>query len=80
MWLIEQEDEVRQITEAFNTIPSLYIADGHHRTASSNFLYQKMKSGKNQKAKELSKYFMAYFIPESNLSITSFLTYTPLDI
>jgi len=75
MWLIEQEDEVHQITEAFNTIPSLYIADGHHRTASSNFLYQKMKSGDNQKAKELSKYFMAYFIPESNLRITSFFRF-----
>jgi uncharacterized protein (DUF1015 family) len=75
MWLIEQEDEVQQITEAFNSIPSLYIADGHHRTASSNFLYKKMKSGDNQKAKELSKYFMAYFIPESNLRITSFFRF-----
>lgn len=75
MWLIEQEDEVKQISEAFDSIPSLYIADGHHRTASSNFLYQKLKSGDNQKAKELSKYFMAYFIPESNLRITSFFRF-----
>ena len=75
MWLIEEEDEVKQISEAFNSIPSLYIADGHHRTASSNFLYQKMKSGDNQQAKELSKYFMAYFIPESNLRITSFFRF-----
>jgi len=75
MWLIEEEEEVKQITEAFDTIPSLYIADGHHRTASSNFLHQKMKSGDDQKAKELSKYFMAYFIPESNLRITSFFRF-----
>ena len=75
MWLIEDENEVQQISEAFETIPSLYIADGHHRTASSNFLYQKLKAGDNQKAKELSKYFMAYFIPESNLRITSFFRF-----
>ena len=75
MWLIEEEDEVKQISEAFGSIPALYIADGHHRTASSNFLYQKMKSGDNQQAKELSRYFMAYFIPESNLRITSFFRF-----
>lgn len=75
MWLIEQEDEVKQISEAFDSIPSLYIADGHHRTASSNFLYQKVMSEDNQQAKELSKYFMAYFIPESNLRITSFFRF-----
>ncbi len=75
MWLIEEEDEVQQICEAFNSIPALYIADGHHRTASSNFLYQKMKSGDNQLAKELSRHFMAYFIPESNLRITSFFRF-----
>ena len=75
MWLIEQKEEVNQISEAFDSIPSLYIADGHHRTASSNFLYQKMKTGEDQKAKELSKYFMAYFIPESNLRITSFFRF-----
>lgn len=75
MWLIEEEDEVKQISEAFGSIPALYIADGHHRTASSNFLYQKMKSGDNQLAKELSRHFMAYFIPESNLRITSFFRF-----
>lgn len=75
MWLIEEEDEVNQINEAFSTMPSLYIADGHHRTASSNFLYQKMKSKENQKSLALSKHFMAYFIPESNLKISSFFRF-----
>ncbi|MGI9530411.1 DUF1015 domain-containing protein [Lutimonas sp.] len=72
MWLIDQEDEVAQISEAFSNMPSLYIADGHHRTASSNFLYEKLKEGTDQKARELSEHFMAYFIPESSMRITSF--------
>jgi len=75
MWLLDEEDEVLKISEAFSSIPSLYIADGHHRTASSNFLYNKMAAGNDEKAKELSKYFMAYFIPESNLRITSFFRF-----
>ena len=72
LWLIDQQDEVNKISEAFEKMPALYIADGHHRTASSNYLYQKISSGKDTLAKELSRYFMAYFIPESNLKITSF--------
>lgn len=72
MWLIDDEEEIAQIVEAFKKMPSLYIADGHHRTASSNYLYELMKKGGNSDANELSKYFMAYFIPESSLRITSF--------
>lgn len=72
LWLIDQENDVEKISRAFEGMSSLYIADGHHRTASSNYLYEKMKSSPNKKARELSKHFMAYFIPESNLRITSF--------
>ena len=32
-WLIEDEAKIKRITEIFATIPSLYIADGHHRSA-----------------------------------------------
>ncbi len=72
LWLIDDEDEVASISHAFEKMPAVYIADGHHRTASSNYLCKKMASAKDDTAKQLSKFFMAYFIPESNLKITSF--------
>ena len=72
LWLIDNQDEVKNISKTFEKIPALYIADGHHRTASSNYLCQKISSEEDSQAKELSQYFMAYFIPESNLKITSF--------
>jgi len=75
MWLINEDEEIQQISEAFSQMPSLYIADGHHRTASSNYLYKKVLGGTDKRLKELSKYFMAYFIPESNLRITSFFRF-----
>lgn len=34
-WVISADDDVARITEAFSAIDSLYIADGHHRTASA---------------------------------------------
>ena len=72
LWIINDDEEVERIKKTFEKMPALYIADGHHRTASSNYLYKKLASRKANQAKELSKYFMAYFIPQSNLKITSF--------
>ena len=33
LWVIDDDDTIATITEAFNSLPALYIADGHHRTA-----------------------------------------------
>ncbi|MBQ7926477.1 MAG: DUF1015 domain-containing protein [Lachnospiraceae bacterium] len=35
VWLIAEDKQIQQITEAFQEIPALYIADGHHRCASA---------------------------------------------
>lgn len=35
VWIINEESVIMQITEIFETIPALYIADGHHRCASA---------------------------------------------
>lgn len=35
VWVIADEARIQQITEAFQQIPAIYIADGHHRCASA---------------------------------------------
>ena len=35
VWGVTDDEDVRTITEAFQHIDSLYIADGHHRTAAA---------------------------------------------
>ncbi len=35
VWVITEDDTIARITEAFDTIPAIYIADGHHRCASA---------------------------------------------
>ena len=73
LWLISNEDEVKQITKAFTKIDSLYIADGHHRSASSALLAKnKTKENLNSTGEENYNFFMSYLIPESNLKITEF--------
>jgi uncharacterized protein (DUF1015 family) len=35
VWVIDGAEEITEIREAFGNIPAVYIADGHHRTASA---------------------------------------------
>ena len=38
LWRVDNTEDVIFIKNAFHNIPSLYIADGHHRSASSALL------------------------------------------
>lgn len=35
VWVIDNPEDIAQLTEAFACVPALYIADGHHRAASA---------------------------------------------
>lgn len=36
MWLVDDDDMITRITAAFDALPALYIADGHHRSAAAS--------------------------------------------
>jgi len=71
LWLINEEKDVESLTSHFSKIDNIYIADGHHRSASSANL-AKIKSGSNDVEHDAYNYFMIYMIPESQLKIYSF--------
>ncbi len=73
LWLIQETSEIEKICRAYREMDALYIADGHHRTASSLYLRNKkqQETQGDSKAGAFSS-FMAYFIPESQLRITPF--------
>lgn len=73
LWKISEPETVRSIEKAFSQLGSLYIADGHHRSASSDLLAQWCEA-KNPKhtGKEAYNYFMSYLIPESEIRIFEF--------
>ena len=73
LWLISDEKIIKNITEAFKKIDALYIADGHHRSASSALLTKDLsEENKNHSGNENYNFFMSYLIPESNLQISEF--------
>ncbi len=73
LWKVSNEKVLTKLETAFAQMGALYIADGHHRSASSNLLAQQMESeNKNHTGDEAYNYFMAYLIPESQIRIYEF--------
>lgn len=73
LWNVDDQELIDKITRIFENIPALYIADGHHRSASSYLLATDLRSeNKNHTGKEPYNFFMAYLIPESDLKIYEF--------
>ena len=73
VWNIDEENLLEKIQKIYSAMPALYIADGHHRTASSYLLAKDLKEeNPNHNGKEAYNYFMCYLIPESDLKIYEF--------
>jgi len=73
LWLIEDQKTIENIVNEFERIPIIYIADGHHRSASSYLLAKdKKEANKNHSGEEPYNYFMSFLIPESELRIYEF--------
>ncbi len=71
-WVVD-ESYNDKITEAFANIPSLYIADGHHRTAAAALVgNEKAISNPNHKGDEEYNYFLAVAFPASHLKIIDY--------
>lgn len=70
LWSIREPRLQQRLREAFSRIPSLYIADGHHRCASSFLLSRESRqTNPSHTGKEPYNFFMGYLISESNLKI-----------
>jgi uncharacterized protein (DUF1015 family) len=73
LWLITDPPMVTEIKERFATIPAVYIADGHHRSASSALLGKARRAEKgNYTGKEAFNFYLGIFFPESQLKIFDF--------
>ena len=72
-WLIDKETDIKAIESAFEKVPALYIADGHHRSASSALLGKELRNANpNHHGEEGYNNFMGIFIPENELKIFEF--------
>ena len=72
-WIISDNKDKELITARFAKMPSLYIADGHHRSAAAALVgAEKAKNDPNRTGKEEYNYFMAVCFPANQLTILDY--------
>lgn len=65
LWKIDSDEDITWLQQKFGAMHHLYIADGHHRSASAEMLYEQDKSSGNPNL----NYFMSFLIAQSNVKI-----------
>ena len=72
-WVISSDEDIQLITREFQAMPSLYIADGHHRSAAAAIVgAEKAKLNPNHQGNEEYNYFMAVCFQASQLTILDY--------
>lgn len=68
VWKIDTQKDIDFLQEHFEGISNLYIADGHHRSASCALLAEDNSYANNENA----KYLLSFLLAESNVKIYEF--------
>lgn len=72
-WCITEDADIETITATFRQMPTMYIADGHHRSAAAALVgAEKAKQNPNHRGDEEYNYFMAVCFPASQLTILDY--------
>jgi len=73
-WTIDDKATIEKIIGIFaSEIPSLYVADGHHRTAAAALVGQeKRKNNPNHNGTEEYNFFMSVLFPDNQLKIIDY--------
>ncbi len=70
-WVIDDKAAIAQITEIFASIPAMYIADGHHRSAAAAGVGAEKQKATGDKDAEFN-YFLAVCFPDNQLNIIDY--------
>jgi len=73
VWPIDDDALISEIIEVFGTVDSIYIADGHHRSASAaKVALKRRQENPNYTGEEEFNFFMSVIFPESHLTIMDY--------
>jgi len=73
-WIIDNKATIERVIEIFDKeIPSLYVADGHHRTAAAALVgLEKRKNNPDHNGTEEYNFFMSVVFPDNQLKIIDY--------
>ena len=68
IWLIGDDSDIATLTQTFDVMPCLYIADGHHRSAAASRVAA-MRGGSGEAAHD---YFLSVIFPDNQMQILDY--------
>lgn len=73
LWPLEDDDAIRALTAAFDDLPALYIADGHHRSAAAARVARAMRTSDGTPLEEgRYEYFLTVSFPHHQMYILEY--------
>ena len=73
LWVIHDAAAIARLTELFDAMPALYIADGHHRSAAASRVCAARKSGNAaHTGGESYNYFLSVIFPHHQMRIMDY--------
>ena len=70
LWVVTDLDDIEKVTEGFDALGVLYIADGHHRSAAASRVFaDRNKTGGNSAVNEPNDSFLLVSFPEREVQI-----------
>jgi uncharacterized protein (DUF1015 family) len=73
IWTIREADKIARLTAAFDAMPALYIADGHHRSAAaSRVAATRRAANPHHSGEESYNHFLAVAFPHHQMRILDY--------
>ena len=70
LWVISDDDTIQTLTDAFDKMHAIYIADGHHRSASASRICATRKAANpNHTGNESYNHFLSVIFPHHQMKI-----------
>lgn len=72
-WVIREQDIIQRIVDLYATLPYVYVADGHHRTAAAALVgKEKREQNPGYNGDEEFNFFMSVNFPDNQLTIIDY--------
>jgi len=72
LWVVNEMSEIDALQNEFAKLDALYVADGHHRSASASRLYDQKKTEGSNTGSEEYNYFLTVIFPDDQMYIMDY--------
>lgn len=73
LWVVERDDLIRGLSAAFDALPMVYVADGHHRSAAASRVCRQMRAENPiWDGSEPFNRFLAVLFPDNQMRILDY--------